>query len=229
LACYSNFLVAYQSHFFRADKDETMKQFGSNTWVRYLLALGALLAICATVQAEEKTPHDIVSEVTDTLVGAAKTFKADGDQAALDATVLAALDPVVAFDYIAKVVMGDYFKRASAEQQEKFASLFKTGLLSTYAKGIATYADSDIRIVPPSEPVGDKRRVTVEQDVSHEGENHKLSYTMQKNRSGEWKLTNLVLNGVNLGRSFSSQFTQLASRHNGDIDKVIAGWDASDS
>ncbi|HEY7883361.1 MAG TPA: ABC transporter substrate-binding protein [Cellvibrionaceae bacterium] len=206
-----------------------MKQFGSNTWVKYLLALGVFMALCATAQAEEKTPHAIVSEVTDILVGAAKANASNDDQAAFDATVLEALEPVVAFDYIARVVMGDHFKQANSEQREQFAKLLKTSLVSTYAKGIATYAESDIHVVPPSEPVADKRRVAVVQEVSYEGESHKLSYTMQKNRSGEWKLTNLILNGVNLGRSLSSQFSQLASRHNGDIDKVINGWEDSDS
>ncbi len=187
-----------------------------------------LLALGLTAHAEQG-PYAIVAEVTDTLISAAREHRETPDQQAFDAKVLAALEPVVAFDYIARVVMGDYYKKATKEQRQRFSDTFKAGLVTTYAKGIATYAHSDIAVVEPTEPVGDQRRVAVEQEVSHEGETHRLSYSMAKNKSGEWKLINLVLNGVNLGHSFSSQFTQLANRHGGDIDKVIDNWEASDA
>lgn len=205
-----------------------MKQ--ANNFPRLIwLATWVLLTVGFSAQAQSEGPHDIVAKVTDKLVGAALEHRQSPDQEAFDATVMEALEPVVAFDYIARVVMGDYYKKASKEQRERFSSLFKTGLVSTYAKGIATYADSDITLVPPAEPLGDSRRVTVEQEVKHEGEKHSLSYSMAKNKEGQWKLVNLILNGVNLGRSFSSQFSQLANRHGGDIDKIIDNWEAEDA
>lgn len=187
----------------------------------------ALLAVSVNAQASD--PYAIVEQVTSELVGAAQAQNAGGDKASYDAKVLEALEPVVAFDYIARVVMGDYYKAASAEQRAAFAEKFKTGLVASYAKGIATYADSDIAVLDPAEPVGDKRRVTVDQEVKHQGSVHKLSYTMGKNKQGEWKLINVVLNGANLGTSFVSQFEQLAQKHGGDVAKVIANWDASDA
>ncbi|MDO3382860.1 MlaC/ttg2D family ABC transporter substrate-binding protein [Gilvimarinus algae] len=190
-------------------------------WVMVLLALPI-----SGVFAQEADPYKVVSQVTDKLVSAARAHNSGGDKAAYDAQVLQALEPVVAFDYIARVVMGDYYKAASEEQRKAFAEKFKTGLVSTYAKGIATYADSDIRVLPASESVGDKRRVTVDQEVKYQGATHKLSYTMGKNREGQWKLINLVLNGANLGSSFSSQFEQLANKYKGDVAKVIDHWDA---
>ena len=205
-----------------------MKHMGSLLWVKRLLWTLLACILMSTAMAADKDPYAIVGDVTDALVGAARDFKADNDQAAFDKKVLMALEPVVAFDYIARVVMGDYYKGATKEQQERFAALFKANLVSTYAKGIATYADSNIKVMPAPAPVGDERRVTVDQEVSHEGETHKLSYSMAKNKTGEWKLINLVLNGINLGRSFSSQFEQLAGKNGGDIDKVIASWEAGE-
>jgi phospholipid transport system substrate-binding protein len=57
-----------------------------------------------------------------------------------------------------------------------------------------------------------------------EGTSHKLDYTMVQGKSGEWKLINVVLNGVNLGQSFSGQFKAGLKKHGGDIDQVIANW-----
>lgn len=125
-------------------------------------ATACLLALGLSAQAEENAPveegpYEIVAQVTDTLIEAAREHRESPDQQAFDAKVLEALEPVVAFDYIARVVMGDYYQQANAEQRERFNRLFKTGLVSTYAKGIATYAYSKIDVVEPSAPVGDQR------------------------------------------------------------------------
>ncbi|MDO6746865.1 MlaC/ttg2D family ABC transporter substrate-binding protein [Gilvimarinus sp. 1_MG-2023] len=192
-----------------------------------LWATALMLAVSVNAQAAD--PYQVVENVTDELVAAAKAKNDGGDKASYDAEVLAALDPVVAFDYIARVVMGDYYKSASAELRKEFAEKFKTGLVASYAKGIATYADSDIQVLKPDEPVGEQRRVTVKQQVKHQGSVHKLSYTMGKSKSGEWKLINVVLNGANLGSSFASQFEQLANKYDGDVAKVVANWDASEA
>lgn len=187
------------------------------------------VAVVFSAAAHAADPYQVVEKVTNELVSAAQEKNSGGDTATYDQKVLSALEPVVAFDYIARVVMGDYYDKASQEQRKVFAEKFKTGLVASYAKGIATYADSDIAVLKPSSPVGDKSRVTVEQEVKHQGAVHKLSYTMGKNGKGQWKLVNVVLNGANLGNSFVSQFEQLANKYGGDVGKVIAHWDASDA
>jgi len=199
-------------------------------WLKPLqLVLLAFMSVSFMAQADASDPYQLVQKVTGQLVSAAQAHNKGGGQDDFDREVMAALEPVVAFDYIARVVMGEHYKAASAEQREAFAKKFKAGLVVTYAKGIATYADSNIKTLAPAQPVGENRRVTVEQDVEHEGSKHKLSYTMQKNRDGQWKLTNLILNGVNLGRSLSGQFQQLANKYKGDVEQIIRHWDASES
>ena len=54
-----------------------------------------------------------------------------------------------------------------------------------------------------------------------------LIYSMSLTRSGSWKVTNLVINGINLGKIFRNQFTQRARKLEGDIDKVINTWSSS--
>jgi phospholipid transport system substrate-binding protein len=60
--------------------------------------------------------------------------------------------------------------------------------------------------------------------VSDKGNTHKLSYKLKQVDSGEWKLINVVLNGVNLGESLTAQFDQAMIKNDKDIDKVIATW-----
>src|SRR5690606_17690955 len=114
------------------------------------------------------------------------------DTQAYYADVEKILEPVVDFPLIARIVMGPLGKEASDEQTRQFAEVFKKGLVRSYAKGIASYIDSSINILPLEGDLEGKRRVTVRQEVRHQGSTHRLDYTMTRKKSGEWKLINLV-------------------------------------
>ena len=51
---------------------------------------------------------------------------------------------------------------------------------------------------------------------------------MARKKTGEWMVVNVVINGINLGKTFRNQFVQSAQRSGGNIDQVISGW-SSDS
>lgn len=203
-------------------------------WKAAVSAVGMLVWLClfsagvgaaSSVDAKKETPHAVVEEVTGVMFDIVKEHNGgEGDTEAYYQAIEDTLEPVVDFEFIAKAVMGEHRKKASEEQVERFVGVFKKGLVTTYAKGIASYIDSDIKIESPDKDLSDKRRVSVDQKVTHEGSTYNLSYTMAQNRAGEWKLINLVLDGVNLGRSFRSQFGQAVKKYDGDIDKVINNW-----
>lgn len=136
------------------------------------------------------------------------------------------LDKVVAFKYIATSVMGpEITKKATPAQVESFVKVFRSGLVKSYAKGITNYAKSKINITGVKADPKKPGRTTVEQQVTDKDATHKLVYTMAfDKKNDQWKLTNVVLNGVNLGTSFQSQFKAAYKKHGGDLDKVIANW-----
>lgn len=196
---------------------------------------GALLLIAAcfalsfqAVAAEKdvKDPRELVEEVAQELFAVAKANP--GEKASSEAyfnEVEAILERVVDFPFIAYVVMGESGKKATDEQKQQFAEVFKSGLVRSYAKGIAAYADSDIKILPVSVNPNRPTAVTVKQEVTDKGNVHHLAYSMRLNKkTNEWKLINVTLNGVNLGQSFRSQFSQAIAKQDGDIDKVISNW-----
>lgn len=182
------------------------------------------VAPAAGAVLQEKTPHQIVEQATKELFASVKKYNAavkKSDEYYADITRI--LESVVDFPFIAKAVMRKSGKAATPEQIETFTAVFKKGLVKTYAKGIANYAESTVKTLPSTAEAG-ARRLSVDQDVSDKGDVHRLSYTMAQNKGGEWKLINVVLNGVNLGDSFTSQFDQAMIKHGNDIDKVNANW-----
>lgn len=187
-----------------------------------LLSL-AMMVVAPIASAAEKTPQAIVEQATTDMLAIVKKHNAAGKKTdAYYADVQKTLEAVVDFPFIAKAVMRKSAKTATPEQIEKFTAVFKNGLIKTYAKGIANYGESEIKTLPVT-MAADATRVSVEQDVSDKGTTHKLSYTLRKDNN-EWKLINVVLNGVNLGESFTSQFDQAMIKNDKNIDKVIETW-----
>lgn len=197
----------------------------------FFMLVVALLALCsqsgfAETAQPTKEPQAIVEKVTEELFSLVKAKKANktADEAYYE-QVKGTLDSVVNFPFIAAAVMGKQaFDSASTEQRAKFLDVFKNGLVRSYAKGIAGYVDSQVKVSGVVVDKKNPKRVTVQQEVTHEGTTHKLDYTMVQGKSGEWKLINVTLNGVNLGVSFQGQFKSYMRKYNNNLDQVIANW-----
>lgn len=185
-----------------------------------------MVSFWAPFASAAQNPYTMIEGVSQDLLGVirANAQHMNSDPQRYYGAVEQVLTPVVDFDFIARGVMGRYAKQATAAQRARFSKTFRRDLISTFARGVATFGDMDVRVVNPgSAPSG--RRVNVLQEVRSKEGITKVSYTLVRNRSGQWKLINVILNGVNLGKTFRSQFAQSMQTH-GDIDKVIANWSA---
>jgi len=204
-----------------------------------VLMSAILLATCAWVEAladsgnntdpdkELPEPHKVVAEITHRLLQVINDEKLDPvkNADAFYRRANAILAPVVAFDFIAKGVMGNYADQVTLEKRRQFTETFKKGLVSTYSKGVAGFSDSvDITTLKPEADTIGQRRVSVVQKVISGGATTYISYTMAQNRDNQWKLINVVLNGINLGKTFRGQFAQAVQDNQGDVAKVIDAW-----
>ena len=202
----------------------------------------SLLAGSALAQSPEATPapvvapvsltaHEVVKQVTDemlSVINANKVLLSEKPDVYFE-EVAKVLEPVVAFDYIAKVVMAKYYDTATPAQRVDFAEAFKKGMVETFAKGMANYSDFEINVMPSSADTSGQRKVEVLQEVKSKDGTLVVSYTMANDKTGEWKLINVVLNGINLGKSFRDQFVQATRQYSGNLDKVIATWGQKDA
>ena len=136
------------------------------------------------------------------------------------------LQPLVDFKRISRNVMGKHYKGASKEQIEQFSIVFKTTLLKTYSKTLAEFKDEEIIVSPETKKSNKPNREKVFLKIITPTKVYPAIYDMYLNDLGEWKLINIVINGVNLGLAFRNQFYSLMKKEN-DIDKVIAAWVAS--
>ncbi len=196
-------------------------------WV-FMLIIGAVQSATAEddVTTAESDPYSLVEHLTVDILSVVKqkNHLLETDPQAFYDEVNRLLEPVVAFDYIARGVMGRYGRQATEQQRQRFSEVFQSGLISTYAKGMALYGDAKITVVKPDASAAGKNKVSVMQKVKYENGEHTLSYTMGLSQLDQkWKLLNVVINGVNLGNTFRSQFAQ-AMEKSGNLDQVIDDW-----
>lgn len=146
------------------------------------------------------------------------------EQAALIQDIEPIVNRDVDFRYIANWVMGKYYRRASAQERAQFAEVFKQTLIKTYAKSLTGFDVKNYAILAPSaqSPDPDKQIVTVEV-VSEQGQAYTLVNYMVK-KSGDWKLVNVVLNGINLRITFKNQFANMVQTHKQNVQAVIDDW-----
>jgi phospholipid transport system substrate-binding protein len=208
------------------------------------LLIGATtLALASLTQAAQalNDPYQIVQQTTERVLAIIKEGKStyEKDPARFNKQVEVVMDEVVDFDAFARGVMGPYasaqrYQALTTEQEkaefrarvERFSTTFKHGLVETYAKGLLKFNGQRIETLPARK--GDNPEsgtVAVIQNIYGAADKpYVVQYSMRRNRAGEWKLNNVVIEGINLGQTYRSQFASAADQNRGDLDKVIANW-----
>ena len=135
-----------------------------------------------------------------------------------------ALQPLVDFKRISRNVMGKYYKDANKQQIEKFNRVFKASLLETYSKTLAEFKDEEILVSSKvkKSPKGNREKVSLQ--IVTSTKIYPAVYDMYLNKQGQWKLINIVINGVNLGLTFRNQFYSLMEKEGNNLDVVIERW-----
>ena len=128
------------------------------------------------------------------------------------------LDPVIDFGFFARGVMGRYasgeryrsLDEAGQEslrgQLERFTETMRVGLVRTYGRGLLAFGGSRMEIDEKRSQVDDGRATLWQLVYDDSSDPYEVVYIMAKGRDGAWKLRNLVVENVNLGQIYRSQF-----------------------
>ncbi|MFK2914855.1 phospholipid-binding protein MlaC [Pseudomonas sp. 3HC3] len=184
-----------------------------------LLAAFPLLALAA------QTPHDVVQGTTNELLGDLKANKEQykSNPNAFYDSLNRILGPVVDADGISRSIMTvKYSRKATPEQMQRFQENFKRSLMQFYGNALLEYNNQGITVDPAK--ADDGKRASVGMKVTgNNGAVYPVQYTLQ-NIGGEWKVRNVIVNGINIGKLFRDQFADAMQRNGNDLDKTIDGW-----
>ena len=215
------------------------KLFSFSAGAVLALSAAALPAQPAAPAAEPPTAQALIEEITVrvmALMDEAESY-IDDDPEKFYRGLRVILDDFVDFERFARDVMGEYAGReryrsldkagqdALKAQAKRFANLMRQQLVSTYGKGLLAFGGSRTEVRPLAGAQSNERKTAIEQLIySDEPEPYQIIYRMRRDRSGHWKLRNLIVENIDLGIIFRNQFRASAEDHDGDLDAVIDNW-----
>lgn len=191
-------------------------------WLFAGLFLSVPLAYADADAAQAESPEALVKQTTERVL---KALHEEGEALreqpkALHALVNEIVLPHFDFEAMARAVLARYWRRATPEQRERFTEEFRTLLVRTYATSLTDYSNEKVRYLP-SRSRGDDQ-VLVRTEVQQPGAYPvPVEYELSR-RNGEWKVTGVIVDDLNLVLNYRTSFAAEIRRHGlqGTIDKL---------
>lgn len=197
-------------------------------------ALSTILILVATVAppgdarppASEAAPDPaaLIRTTADRVLAAVaeERNRYDGNPDPLRKRLDVILEGRVAYEAIARNVMGDFRRGFDTAQVERFRRVFRRSVVELYSDAMVALKAEQVN-VDPAVPRSDGR-ATVRMEVgTADGESFVIHYALAQEGS-TWKVRNLLVDGINLGVTFRNQFASLMQEEDGDPEALLARW-----
>lgn len=203
-----------------------------------ILFVCCLLAGGALAAPETAAPYQLIQQTTErvlAIVTQARDYY-DAEPQRFQQQIDEVMSQTVDFDSFARGVMGRHasaqrYQALTSEAEraafrarvERFSESFRRGLIQTYAKGLLRFDGNRIETFPGKPAAGGA--VSVMQHIYGNADKpYVVQYTLRKDRSDTWKVRNVIIEGINFGQTYRSQFDAAMQQHKGNMDQVIDAW-----
>lgn len=151
------------------------------------------------------------------------------------------LNEVMDFESFARGVMATYASarqynalQTDAERQQfnqrikRFGDKLERILIITYSDAVLSFKGEKITLsIAPGSDAAPHRAIINQEIYSNTGKVYLVQYTMREEQPDVWKVTNLTVDGANLGQIYRTQFASEVEKAGGDLDKTIENWGKS--
>ncbi len=196
---------------------------------KILLSLGTVLCVgfCSAgsvIAQDSVAPDQLVKTLTDQVLDIVrndKSLKAGKTESAVK-KIETVVKPHFDFRRMTMLAVGRYWRDATAEQKDRLVEEFYTLLVRTYSNALTQYSNQTVRFKPFRMAPEDKT-VRVQTDILQSGAQPVTVDYVLENRSGDWKVFDVVVAGVSLVTNYRSNFAQEVA--SGGIDGLIRSLD----
>jgi phospholipid transport system substrate-binding protein len=141
------------------------------------------------------------------------------DPAKLDALVGNVLLPNFDTEYAARLVLGQTWRTATADQRKRFVDAFYHSLLRNYGAALVDFTADRFIILPYRGDPGDTIATVRTQVKRSNGETVPVDFSLRKTDSG-WKAWDVVIEGISYVKSFRTDFSSEVQQKG--LDEVIS-------
>lgn len=189
---------------------------------RLLLCVGLLLI--GHLAFANPSPMHVMQEVTDQTLSALKSNQATlrSDPKVVYGIIYRILLPHVDMQEMSKMVLGrEVWMNASANERQRFIQQFKGLLVRTYSSALAAYRNETVKFMPIRGESSASHTQIDSMIVQRGGPSIPVSYRLVF-KGGQWKLYDLIVDGVSLVESYRAQFSDGIAQNglNGVIERL---------
>ena len=128
-----------------------------------------------------------------------------GDPAKLDALVGNVLLPNFDTEYSARLVLGQSWRTATAEQRKRFVDAFYHSLLRNYGAALIDFTGDRFVVLPYKGDPGDTTATVRTEVKKSTGDKVPVNFSLRKTPDG-WKAWDVVIEGISYVKSFRTDF-----------------------
>lgn len=179
---------------------------------RWVVVWGVLVLVLSAAPVQAATPLETVrAEVNKVLeVLRNKSLKEEVKREKLRVIYNEMFDQ----EELSKWCLGRNWNKLSEAQRKEFLPLFQQVLEKTYGDRILAYSDE--KIVFDKEVPITGNRVEVQTRAVTKSKEIPMHYRVFKNKSGEWKCYDIVVENVSLVMNYRSQFNEILAKNSPD-------------
>jgi phospholipid transport system substrate-binding protein len=166
-------------------------------------------------------PQELVEASAKRMLGELDANRAmyRSDPEKLNALVANVLLPNFDVDYAARLVLGQPWRTATADQRQRFVKAFYHSLLQNYGNALLNFTAGNFTVLPYRGDPNDTQ-ATVRTDVKKDdGSKVPVQFTLHKTDQG-WKAWDVVIDGISYVKSFKTDFASEVQQKG--LDELIA-------
>jgi len=189
----------------------------------FMVAVCSLWAVTTLAAGEAIDPQILVRNTAEYVLSEVRAHKAEleKDNSGIYRLVQEKVIPHFDFRRMTRSALGRYWRKATEEQRERLTREFQELLVRTYAIMLLGYSDEKVEYLPFRGRPGDKRVVVRTKVFTSDGAPPvPIDYRLYRTREGEWKVYDVVVDGVSLVSNYRGTFASEVRK--GGIDGLIA-------
>jgi phospholipid transport system substrate-binding protein len=196
----------------------------ASLYAQFAVAQGAQPAAATPAQASTSAAQEPSDIVQASAQGILKELDANRDAYHKDPSKISTLVdkyllPHFDTQYAARLVLGQYWKTATPDQQKRFVDAFYHSLLQNYGSALADFTADKLKVFPSKVAQGDDHS-TVRTEIKRDsGDRIAVNYVLHKTPDG-WKAYDVNIDGISYVKSYREDFGSQIQQQG--IDSVIA-------
>lgn len=191
------------------------------------LVISAVCLLCLAAGVRADGPMAEIKATTDKVLASINDPKVQGDAQIGERRQLVrnAMETRFAWDESARACLGRHWPKLTPPQKTEFIQLFSEFLKDTYSEKIATYYGELDHIQYQGEKIVEGDYASVRLLLTTKAKvDHPVEYRMQKSAAGDWKVYDVVIEGISLVKNYRDQFDEIISKsgYDGLINEIKA-------